>query len=95
MAIGTIRKDPNSTRKYTINWSRFLAKCSETPQTIADSDWLVPDGLEKADESKTDTKTVIWLKGGTLGAHYLLVNRITTSDDQIEDATLDVIIEER
>lgn len=95
MAIGTIYKDPNSTRKYTIDWTRFLSKCAEIPPDISTSTWEVPAGLEKVDESHTTKKTVIWVRGGTIGARYDVVNRITTSDNQIEDSTLEFIIQSK
>jgi hypothetical protein len=95
MAIGTTKKDPNSTRKYTVDWTRFLAKCAEVAQDISASDWTVPTGLELIDEDFTSKKTVIWLRGGTLGARYDVINRITAGDGQIQDATIEVIIEEQ
>ena len=94
MAIGTTRKDPNATRKYTVSWERWLENLSDEGQTIQESTWIVPEGVEKLDDSHTEDKTIIWLKGGTPGARYNIVNRITTDDGQIEDATLELIIKQ-
>lgn len=95
MAIGTTHKDPNSTRKYTIDWTKWLSKCAEVAQDISASSWIVPDGLELLDESFSAKKTVIWLRGGTIGAHYDVVNHITAADGQTEDSTLEIIIKQK
>jgi hypothetical protein len=94
MPIGTRYKDPESTRKYTIDWTRWLA--SQTPgEVIAESDWLVPEGLTLLDEQAETHKTIIWLSGGTLGATYSVINRVITSVGQIQDATIELIMEHK
>lgn len=92
MAVGTTRKDPNSTRKYTIKWARWLLSQSEG-EVLDGSEWLVPDGLNLVQEAFDTTNTVVWLSGGTLGATYEVVNRVTTNIGQIQDATIEVIME--
>ncbi len=94
MAVGTTRKDPDSKRKYTIDWTRWL-RSQVVGEFISASNWIVPTGLTKVDESFTTEKTTIWLTGGTLGANYDVVNRITTNVGQIEDATLEIIVENK
>jgi hypothetical protein len=91
MAVGTRYKDPDSKRKYTIDWTRWLA--SQSPgEVISNSVWVVPTGLTQLDAGATSYKTTIWLTSGTDGARYDVINRITTSAGQIQDATIEIIM---
>jgi hypothetical protein len=92
MPIGTRYKDPDAKRKYTINWTKWLASQDEG-ETIEESDWIVPDGLTNIDESFDDYNAMIWISGGTLGATYNVINRIITSTGQIQDATIELIMQ--
>ena len=94
MAIATRKKDPNAKRKYSINWTRWLASQS-VDEVIDDSEWIVPSGLNKIDEGFTSKITTIWLTGGTEGATYTVVNRITTSVGQIQDASFELFVEQQ
>ena len=66
-------KDPNAILDYSIPWATWLGT-----DTIVTSTWIVPTGITKVTDTKTTTTTTIWLSGGTVGAEYALVNRITT-----------------
>lgn len=94
MAAFSCKKDPNALRKYTISWSRWLASQSDGEQ-LDGSEWIVPEGLTLVQEAFDTTKVVLWLSGGTLGATYQVVNRITTNIGQIEDATIEIFMEEK
>ncbi len=74
-------KDPDDELDYAINWTAQLKEGGVLVDTIAVSDWTVPDGITKEDEAFTDTRSVIWLSGGTAGTSYRLTNQITTSND--------------
>jgi hypothetical protein len=76
-------KDPSANKDYWVDWAPFLAG-----DTIQTSVWTVPTGLTKGVDSKTDTTTTVWLSGGTLGANYVVVNRVTTAAGRIEDKSL-------
>jgi hypothetical protein len=94
MPIGTRYKDPDATRRYTIDWTRWLA--SQSPgEVISESDWLVPDGLLMQDHGHEPYKTIVWLSGGTLGATYSVINRVITSVGQVQDATIELIMEHK
>jgi hypothetical protein len=76
-------KDPNATLDYTIDWSAWL-----DDDTIATSTWTASDGITVADEANTTTAATVWLSGGTVGATYPVINRITTAAGRTEDRSL-------
>ena len=78
----TTPKDPNEVLDYSIDWTGPLAG-----DTIATSTWTVPAGLTSGADSKTDTRTTVWLSGGTENASYELLNRITTAGGRTRDLT--------
>lgn len=87
----TVTKDPNSTRNYKINWSRWL----ESGETISGVSWIVETGITNAGESNDTTTATLTLSGGTVGETYDCVCRITTNAAQIEDRTLQVTVAEK
>lgn len=84
-------KDPDAELDYGIDWTAWLVE----DDTIATSDWIVPDDLEKSNPSITDGKTTVWLAGGTVGQTYAVVNRITTAQGRTDDRTLFLVIQEK
>ena len=48
-------KDPHSVLDYVVNWSLWLGT-----DTITTSEWIVPTGLTKVDDSKTATSATIF-----------------------------------
>jgi hypothetical protein len=74
-------KDPQDEVDYSINWTKQLTELGVLIDTIVASDWDVPDGIDMEDETFTDTRTVIWLSGGTAGSRYQLTNQITTANN--------------
>lgn len=83
-------KDPDEYLDYKIKWSLRLAG-----DTIASSEWIVPDGIVGDQESADTTTTTIWLNGGTLGRTYSIVNRIETEGGRIMDQTARIKIKAR
>lgn len=84
-------QDPDALMDYTIDWgSRWLGT-----DTIATSEWIVPDGINMNTTSNTPTKATIWLSGGTLGESYDVTNRVTTDGGRIQDQTLRIVIKEQ
>jgi hypothetical protein len=67
----TFTRDPNAVLDYAVDWSRWLAG-----DEIATSDWTVPAPLTKVTDTKTTTKTTVWLSGGVAGESYTVTNRI-------------------
>lgn len=87
-------KDPDSDLDYQVNWTAWLGE----DETITTSTWVVPDGLTVGTSSKAPshdgTTATVWLSGGTIGARYDVVNRITTNQGRTEDRTLKLYITE-
>jgi hypothetical protein len=50
--------------------------------TIATSDWDVPEGLTAEAPNLVGNTATIWLSGGTEGRVYLVTNRVTTGDNR-------------
>lgn len=86
----TFTKDPQSVLDYSIDWSRWLAG-----DEIATSDWTVPPPLAKVTDTKTTSRTTVWLSGGAVGQTHTVTNRITTAGGRTEDRSFLVKAEER
>jgi hypothetical protein len=84
-------KDPDATLDYGVDWSKFLATVGDT---IANSIWIVPDGITKSLDTFNDTITTIWLEGGTPGMSYTLTNRITTAAGRVDDKSVKIKVKE-
>jgi hypothetical protein len=78
-------KDPDAVLDYTIDWGGWLGT-----DTIATSEWIVPEGIMAGDMSKTGTTATIWLSGGTAGQTYTIHNRITTIGGRTNDQTFKI-----
>lgn len=66
-------KDPREILDYQLDWSARV-----TNDTIAASDWSVPDGITMRKSMYSHKTTTIWLEGGAAGETYVLVNHIDT-----------------
>ena len=74
---------------YQIDWTTWL-----DGDTIATSTWIVPAGITRDSDSKSNTATTIWLSGGTDGEVYEIVNRITTAGGRTQDRTVSITVKE-
>jgi len=84
-------KDPDEVLDYQINWAgtpEVPGPLFASADIIATSTWIVPVGITKDSDSDTDTTTTIWLSGGTLGATYEFLNRITTTGGRTMDQSV-------
>lgn len=72
-------KDPDEALDYGIDVSQWLQD-DEVIQSVV---WDVPEGLEKLQETNSDTSAVVWLKGGTAGEVYVVEALITTTAGRI------------
>ena len=72
-------KDPNEKLDYTMNWTAALIDSD----TIEESVWYVPEGLNASSESFDSTKCVVWLGGGVAGEKYTISNKITTTAGRV------------
>ena len=88
----TFTKDPDAVLDYSVDWTTWLGG-----DEIASSEWLLEEGaeIEVASDSKTATKTTVWLRGGNAGATYLVTNRIVTAGGRTDDRTISVKVEDR
>jgi hypothetical protein len=83
-------KDPDEVLDYEVDWSGRL----DDGDTLATSSWEMPtvpdEELVKNSSSinEDETKTLIWLSGGTLGENYELLNRVTTAGGRTMDQTM-------
>ena len=83
LTIKDYEKNSNALDYFQVDWSDWLGT-----DTIATSEWTVPTGLTKEDETFDNTRAIIWLSGGTETSTYKVVNHITTALGDEEDAVL-------
>jgi hypothetical protein len=88
----TFTKDPDAVLDYSVDWSAWLSG-----DQIAMSTWLLEEGavIEQVSDTKTATKTTVWLRGGQNGTTYLVTNRIVTVGGRTDDRTISVKVEDR
>lgn len=79
----TFVKDENEVLDYVRDWSALLGE-----DTIATSTWTPETGITVDSNSHTDTTATVWISGGTTGATYGVLNRITTAGGRTFDKTL-------
>lgn len=82
-------KDPDAVKDYAVDWTEWLAG-----DTIATSEWTLPDGITQDSEDNTDTVATVFLAGGTDGESYVVTNRITTAAGRTEDFSVTVHVKE-
>ena len=87
----TFLKDPNAVLDYSIEWSKWLA--GDQIQTSA---WSVSDPvIEATNDSRTATRTTVWLSGGAAGQAYTVTNHITTSGGRTDERSFLVQVQDR
>lgn len=89
-----ILKDPDAELAYKFDWG---AEWLAVGDTIATSVWVLPAGIEQGviEPSHTDTETIVWLKGGTAGEDYEVLNRITTAGGLKDDRSFTIRVKDR
>jgi len=83
-------KDPDAVLDYERDWTSWL-----NGDTIASSQFIVPDGITVDSNTNTDTHTIVWLSGGTVGTKYRVTNRITTVGGRTDDRSFLINIKEK
>jgi len=91
MSIQAFIKDPSARKDYGFDWGTLWLN----GDTISASEWILPTGITKFDESNTTTDTTIWLTGGTAGTDYLVTNQITTAGGRIEQRSIKIQVREQ
>jgi len=84
-------KDPDGVLDYQWDWSKWLGG----GETIATSDVIVPTGITLDSKSNTTTTATAWLRGGTVGTSYVVVNRITTNQGRTDDRSITILVQQR
>lgn len=95
----TFRKDPEAIIPFGFDLSDWLA----TGSSITTSSWtiirLIPDSQDgitlTGDDDQGSTTTLIWLSGGVAGEKYLLTNTFTASDNEKDQRSFILAIEDR
>lgn len=82
-------KDPNDIEFYTFNWAPEI-----NDDTIATSEFLLPDGLTKEDESYSVERSTgtIKVSGGQSGRIYRITHRITTVTGRQLDQSIRILV---
>jgi len=87
-------KDPASRLDYAIEWVPYL-----DGQTIAGSEWSVAPaeagGIAIDDERFDATRSAATLSGGIVGHVYSITNRVTLTDDSIDERSICLRVEQR
>jgi hypothetical protein len=81
----TLTKDADAVLDYGFNWAPWLDS-----DTIATSEWDVPEGITEDSDDNTTTLTTVWLSGGTAGETYTLTNTITTAGGRTDERTVHI-----
>lgn len=90
MALEWPFKDPDEVLDYHVDWTARL-----DGDTILTSIWEMPVGIIKDSDNATNDSTTIWLSGGTLGANYVMVNRVTTAAGRTMDQSVKLKVRTR
>ena len=96
--IAIFDKDPNSITDFSIDWAASEEDGGpwlDGSDFIVDSVWIVPVGVTEVSSNASASVTTIWLSGGTAGDTYFLVNRITTDQGRVDDATIQINMVEK
>jgi hypothetical protein len=87
-------KDPESRVDYAIEWLAYL-----DGQTIAGSEWTVEPaeagGIAIDSERFDATRSAASLSGGIVGHLYSVSNRVTLSNDSVDERSICLRVEGR
>lgn len=86
-------KDPDALLDYGVSWQAWLP----TGDTIVTGTWIVPNGLtvENTSLENSNTWSIVWLSGGSVGRTYLVINRINTNQGRADDRTIAIVVREK
>lgn len=77
-------QDARAYLDYQVQWGNFIA--ADPLDRIEKSEWEIDpeEGLQITSSGFDDFNTQIWVKGGRVGAQYMLSNVITTSRGRVD-----------
>lgn len=84
-------KDPDADLPWIFDWTDWL----DEGEAITDSDFTPSAGIVIHDPGASSTDTTVWVSGGTVGNVYSLANKITTSQDKIDERTIYIKVKNR
>lgn len=90
-----IEKDPNATKNYAIDFAAEGDSFLQDGDTLATVDWTVPAPLVKTNENIANSKAIVWLSGGVVGASYNVNCHFETVNGIIDDRSFRVVIKEQ
>lgn len=88
MSLPLFIKSPTAKLDYGFDWSAYLGSL-----TITASLWFVSADVTVVSDSFSNNKTGILLTGGNMGQRYLVTNRITRSDAEIDERSFTLSIQ--
>lgn len=89
--LDSFKKDPDASIRFTIDWSVWLGS-----DTIAGAPvWSVDAGITNVGSSNTTTTATITLSGGVAGTTYKARCRVTTAAGDVDDRTIEILVQER
>lgn len=95
MALATVRwsrnKRPAEVLDYGFDWAAELA-ATDPDDVISTSTWIIPAGLTAGAQGVTGSVTTVWISGGTDGADYVIVNRITTTGGRTHESSAQLFV---
>lgn len=95
-----IEKDPQAKLDYTIDWSDWIA----TGDFISNTHWTIstisgdPNPMSEWTSNVLTVVTdlcTVYLQGGSAGNTYTITNRITTSNQIVEERFFRIVVKDR
>lgn len=87
----TFTADESDDLDYRYDWTRVL----EDGETIVTSVIEAPDGITVHDQTNGPETTDVWFTGGSVGATYLIPNRIVTSEGRTYERNIELKVRDR
>lgn len=81
MRLGTVTQRPTERKSYSISYAEALDDGDEVSSIVFCG--AEPEGLEVSPVLATETRSRVWVRGGTLGAVYTITMRIETAGGEI------------
>lgn len=90
--MAAIKKDPDATLDYTVDWSDWLAPLADV---IVSVEWVPSGGITVESSSNTSATATAFVSGGVVDADEFVTCRITTAAGRIDDRTINFAITQR
>lgn len=84
-------KDPDADLPWHFDWTDWL----DEGEAITASVMTPSAGITIHDAAFSSTDTTVWVTGGTVGTVYTVANRITTSQDKVDERTIRIRVKNR